>query len=129
MTAVLFVIAARLSTVTGSILVGFIAAVALAPTAARLRSRGPLVGTLMAFFVTVALGSPTDIVIMAIFTVVINLIQGNLITPLVCGRTINLHPAGVAVAGISGMFLVVPFIAIATAVWPSITAAISVEPG
>jgi predicted PurR-regulated permease PerM len=62
---------------------------------------------------------------MLIYTVVFNIVQGNFVTPLVYGRTLSLHPAvillaipaGNEVAGILGMFLVVPFVAIVAATW------------
>ena len=54
---------------------------------------------------------------MAIYTLVFNIIQGNFVTPLVYGKAVSLHPAivllavpiGNALAGIVGMFLVVPW--------------------
>ena len=62
---------------------------------------------------------------MLIFTVIFNIIQGNFVTPLVYGRTFSLHPAiillaipaGYEIAGILGMFVVIPFIAIVAATW------------
>ena len=53
---------------------------------------------------------------MFIYTIVFNIIQGNFVTPLVYGKAVSLHPAivllavpiGNALAGIVGMFLVVP---------------------
>ena len=56
---------------------------------------------------------------MFVYTIVFNLVQGNIVTPLVYGRAVNLHPAvvllaipaGGAVAGIAGMFLAVPLLA------------------
>ena len=57
---------------------------------------------------------------MFVYTIVFNLIQGNVVTPLVYNRAVNLHPAivllaipaGAAVAGIAGMFLAVPILAV-----------------
>ena len=53
---------------------------------------------------------------MFIYTIVFNIVQGNFVTPLVYGKAVSLHPAivllavpiGNALAGIVGMFLVVP---------------------
>ena len=53
---------------------------------------------------------------MFVYTIVFNLIQGSYVAPIVYGRALSLHPAivlvavpvGGAVAGILGMFLVVP---------------------
>jgi predicted PurR-regulated permease PerM len=105
---------------------------------------GGFVTTAMAVLIAVAVGTTTDVVIMLIYTVVFNIVQGNFVTPLVYGRTLSLHPAvillaipaGNEVAGILGMFLVVPFVAIVAATWrtaletidPSAPEAMAVEP-
>jgi predicted PurR-regulated permease PerM len=94
---------------------------------------GSFVTTALAFLVAVAAGTTTDIAIMAVYTLVLNIIQGNFVTPLVYARTLSLHPAivllaipaGGAVAGILGMFLAVPIIAVVSAVWRPIFAAIT----
>jgi predicted PurR-regulated permease PerM len=86
---------------------------------------GSLLTTLLAFFITVAVGDPVDILIMLIWTVVFNLVQGNIVAPVVYSRTTNIHPAIVlvsipaasAVAGILGMFVVVPAIGVVAATW------------
>ena len=86
---------------------------------------GSFVTTAIAFLVAVAVGSTADIVIMAVYTIVFNLIQGSFVAPIVYGRALSLHPAivlvavpvGGAVAGILGMFLVVPIVAIVSATW------------
>ncbi len=57
---------------------------------------------------------------MFVYTIVFNLVQGNIVTPLVYSRTVSLHPAvvllsipaGAALAGIAGMFLIVPILAV-----------------
>ena len=54
---------------------------------------GSFVTTGLAFLVTVATGDPTDIVIMAIFTIVFNIVQGNFVAPIVYSRVVSLHPA------------------------------------
>ena len=89
---------------------------------------GDLIATILGFLVAVAVGSPTDIVLMAVFTVVINIVQGNIIAPLVYRRTVSLHPAivlmaapaGAALGGMMGMFLVVPFLGIIAASWRTV---------
>jgi predicted PurR-regulated permease PerM len=86
---------------------------------------GGFVSTALAFLVAVAVGESSDIVIMAIFTIVFNIAQGNFVAPLVYGKAVNLHPAvillaipaGSAVAGIIGMFLVVPFLGMIAVTW------------
>jgi predicted PurR-regulated permease PerM len=89
---------------------------------------GSFIATGLAFLVTVSVGDTTDIVIMAIFTIVFNIAQGNFVAPLVYGRAVSLHPAvvllaipaGNAVAGIIGMFLVVPFLGIVAISWRTV---------
>ena len=89
---------------------------------------GGFITTGMAFLIAVAFGTPTEIVIMFIYTIVINIVQGNIVTPLVYGRAVNLHPAvvllaipaGGAVAGIAGMFLAVPLLALVAASWRTV---------
>ncbi len=86
---------------------------------------GSFATTALAFLIAIAVGTTADIVVMGIFTVIFNIIQGNIVTPLVYGRTLGLHPAvilmaipaGNQIAGILGMFLVVPFVAVAAAIW------------
>ena len=62
---------------------------------------------------------------MAIYTLVFNIVQGNFVAPLVYGKTVELHPAivllaipaGGQIAGIIGMFLVVPFLGVVATTW------------
>jgi putative heme transporter len=96
---------------------------------------GSFLATGLAFLVTVAAGSTTDIAIMAIWTIVFNIAQGNFVAPLVYGRAVSLHPAvvllaipaGNAIAGVMGMFLVVPFLGVVAVSWRTILHA--VDPG
>jgi predicted PurR-regulated permease PerM len=89
---------------------------------------GSILTTGLAFLVTVATGSQTDIVIMAIFTIVFNIVQGNFVAPIVYSRVVSLHPAvvlvaipaGNEIAGVIGMFLVVPFLGVVSAVWRTV---------
>ena len=77
---------------------------------------GSILTTGLAFLVTLALGTPQDAAIMGVYTIVFNVVQGNFVAPIVYGRAVNIHPAivllaipaGAALAGIAGMFLVVP---------------------
>jgi putative heme transporter len=89
----------------------------------------PLVGsavtTGLAVLIALAVGTPFDVVVMGIWTIVFNIVQGNFVTPLVYARIFSVHPAiillaipaGSEVAGVLGMFLVVPFLAIIVAIW------------
>ncbi len=89
---------------------------------------GGAVATGLGFLIAIAFGTPTTIVLMAIFTIVINVVIGNFVAPLVLGRTVSIHPAivllaapaGAAIGGLIGMFLIVPMIAIFMATWRSV---------
>ena len=93
---------------------------------------GSFVTTGLAFLVTVSTGDTTDIVVMGIFTIVFNIVQGNVVAPIVYGRAVNLHPAivlmaipaGAAIAGVAGMFLVVPFLGVVKTTWGSLLQAL-----
>jgi predicted PurR-regulated permease PerM len=96
---------------------------------------GSAITTGLALLVAIALGDSSDVVIMVIYTIVFNIVQGNFVTPLVYGRSLSLHPAvvlmaipvGAAIAGILGMFLVVPIAAIVAATWRLVLRAIADE--
>jgi predicted PurR-regulated permease PerM len=89
---------------------------------------GGAIGTLLGFLVAVAVGSTTDIILMAIFTIVFNIVQGNIVTPLVYGKTVSIHPAvvllaipaGGAIAGIIGMIMIVPVLGIVAKTWRTV---------
>ena len=73
---------------------------------------------------------------MAIFTIVFNIVQGNIVAPIVYSRVVSLHPAvvlvaipaGNAVAGVIGMFLVVPFLGVVATVWRTVLHVLDTEP-
>ena len=97
---------------------------------------GQFVTSLIGFLVAVAFGTTEDILIMGIWTAVFNVVQGSVIAPLVYGRAVSLHPAMVLIvipaggelAGILGMFLAVPVVGIAGAVWRHVLAAVGEVP-
>jgi predicted PurR-regulated permease PerM len=97
---------------------------------------GSMITTGLAFLVTVATGTPTDIAIMGIFTIVFNIVQGNFVAPIVYSKVVSLHPAvvlvaipaGSEIAGIAGMFLVVPFLGVIAAVWRTVLRVLDTEP-
>ena len=97
---------------------------------------GGFITTGLAFLIAVAYGTPTQIVIMFIYTIVFNLIQGNVVTPLVYNRAVNLHPAivllaipaGGAIAGIAGMFLAVPILAVIATTWRTVLYVLDDQP-
>lgn len=89
---------------------------------------GGALTTLLALLVAIAVGDTLDIVVMVIWTLVFNIVQGNVVAPLVYNRTTDIHPAivlaaipaGSAVAGILGMFLVVPVLGVVGTTWRSV---------
>ena len=97
---------------------------------------GGLITTLIAFFIAVQVGEPIDILVMFIWTIVFNLVQGNIVSPIVYGRTVHIHPAvallaipaGGAVAGLLGMFVVVPAIGVVAATWRTVLAVMGNQP-
>ena len=97
---------------------------------------GQFVTSPIAFLITVAFGTTQDIIFMALWTAVFNIVQGSVIAPLVYGRAVSLHPAivlivipaGYTLAGVLGMFLAVPVVGIAGAVWRHVLAAIGEIP-
>jgi predicted PurR-regulated permease PerM len=96
---------------------------------------GGFIATFLAFLVAVAVGEPRDVVIMAIYTVVMNIVQGNVLAPIVYSKAVSLHPAivllatpaGSAIAGIFGAFFVVPVLAVVAASWRAVLRV--VDPG
>jgi len=97
---------------------------------------GGFITTGLAFLIAVGNGSPTQIAIMFVYTIVFNLIQGNVVTPLVYNRAVNLHPAivllaipaGAAIAGIPGMFLAVPILAVIATTWRTVLYVLDDQP-
>ena len=89
---------------------------------------GSLLMTGLAFLIAVQAGTTVDIVVMGIWTLVFNIVQGNVVAPAVYNRTTSIHPAVVlacipaasAVAGILGMFLVVPVLGVVLSTWRTI---------
>jgi predicted PurR-regulated permease PerM len=94
---------------------------------------GSLISTCIAFLIAVAVGDPIDVVIMGIWTIVFNLVVGNVVSPLVYERTVHIHPAivlvaipaGSAIAGPIGMFVAVPAVGIVAATWRTVMALLS----
>jgi predicted PurR-regulated permease PerM len=92
---------------------------------------GSAITTGFALLVTIAVGDPTDIAVMLAFTVIFNIVQGSFLAPLVYSRAVDLHPAvvllsipaGGAVAGITGMILIVPLLGVVAATWRAVLAA------
>ena len=97
---------------------------------------GQFVTSMIGFLIAVAFGTTQDVIVMGIWTAVLNVVQGSVIAPLVYGRAVSLHPAMVLIvipaggelAGILGMFLAVPLVGIIGAVWRNLLAAIGEVP-
>ena len=97
---------------------------------------GGFITTGIAFLIAIGYGTSTQIAIMFVWTIVFNLVQGNIVTPLVYRRSVNLHPAvvllaipaGGAVAGVAGMFLAVPILAVIAATWRTILSVLGDRP-
>jgi predicted PurR-regulated permease PerM len=96
---------------------------------------GGFISTGIAFLLTVAFGSPADILIMGVWTIVFNIVTGNIVAPVVYGRTVHIHPAivlvaipaGAAIAGMLGMFIVVPVLGVVAATWRTVLAIMSLR--
>lgn len=89
---------------------------------------GSFIATGLAFLIAVAVGDTFDVVVMGIWTLVFNIVAGNIVAPVVYGRTVHIHPAivlvaipaGAAVAGPIGMFVVVPALGIVAVTWRTV---------
>ena len=98
---------------------------------------GGFISTGLAFLLTVAFGTPEAVIVMGIWTVVFNIVTGNVVGPLVYGKAVSLHPAvvlmavpaGAAVAGMLGMFVVVPALGVVAATWRTVLALIGQRRG
>ena len=98
---------------------------------------GQAATSLLAFLVAFKYGTTQDIIIMGLYTIVMNVVQGSVIAPLLYGRAVSIHPAivlmaipaGGELAGVLGMFLAVPIIGVIAAVWRNLLTALGSEPG
>ena len=85
---------------------------------------GAVVAGVIAALVTLVTSGLTDALIVTAVTVVINQLEGDILQPLVMGKSLNLHPvailvalaAGGILAGVPGAFLAVPVAAVAATV-------------
>jgi predicted PurR-regulated permease PerM len=96
---------------------------------------GGFISTGLAFLISIQFGSTSDIVVMGVWTLVFNIVTGNIVGPLVYQRTVHIHPAVVlvaipaagAIAGVVGMFLVVPAIGVVAATWRTVIAVMNAD--
>ena len=71
------------------------------------------------------------------WTMVFNIVQGNVIAPVVYARTVHIHPAvvllaipaGAAIAGIPGMFIAVPAIGVVAVAWRPVLSVLGMRGG
>jgi putative heme transporter len=85
---------------------------------------GAVVAGAVAALVTLVTSGITDALIVTAVTIVINQLEGDILQPLVMGKSLNLHPvailvaltAGGILAGVPGAFLSVPVAAVAATV-------------
>jgi predicted PurR-regulated permease PerM len=88
---------------------------------------GATVAGAVATLVALATEGPVTALIVLAVVVAVNQIEGDVLAPVVLGRSVSLHPlaillaltAGTIVAGIIGAILAVPFTAV---VWSGVTA-------
>jgi predicted PurR-regulated permease PerM len=86
---------------------------------------GSLIVTLIGFLIAASVGSTADLILYSIYTIVFNIVQGNVVAPLVYSKTVSVHPAvvllaapaGAAIGGFIGMVLMVPVIAMIQQTW------------
>jgi putative heme transporter len=86
---------------------------------------GSLIVTLIGLLIAVSVGSTADVILYSIYTIVFNIVQGNIVAPLVYSKTVSVHPAvvllaapaGAAIGGFIGMVLIVPIIAMIQQTW------------
>jgi len=88
----------------------------------------PIIGAFasgaIAVLVTLVTNSPKDAIIILVVIVVVQQLEGNVLSPMLQGKTMNLHPAivlmgvtgGGSLFGITGAFLAIPVIATVAAV-------------
>lgn len=97
---------------------------------------GQALTSLLAFLVAFKYGTTQDVIIMGLYTIVMNVVQGSFIAPIVYGRAVSIHPAivllaipaGNELAGVLGMFLAVPVVGVFAATWRNLLTALGTEP-
>ncbi|MGJ9421384.1 AI-2E family transporter [Aeromicrobium sp. CF3.5] len=85
---------------------------------------GAVISGLVAVLVTLVTNSPQDALIALIIVIAVQQLEGNVLSPLLQGKSLNLHPAvvllgvtaGGTLFGITGAFLAVPVVATAAEV-------------
>ena len=93
---------------------------------------GGYISTGIALLIAWQVGTPLEFWIMFAWTMVFNIVQGNVVAPIVYGKTVHIHPAivllaipaGAAAAGILGMFIAVPAIGVVAVSWRAVIRAL-----
>ena len=89
---------------------------------------GSALTTLIADLPAISTGEPLVFIVFIGFTLVFNVVQGNIVQPLVFSRGVNIHqtvvllaiPAGGALGEIQGMFLMVPILGVVATTWRTV---------
>ena len=86
---------------------------------------GGFITTTILVLVTLSTQGIGAVVLLLIGITIVNVVNGNILGPVIYGKTVSIHPAlvlvslpaGAAVAGIIGLFVAIPLVAIVLAVW------------
>jgi predicted PurR-regulated permease PerM len=86
---------------------------------------GGFITTTILVLVTLSTQGIGAVVFLLIGITIVNVVNGNILGPVIYGKTVSIHPAlvlvslpaGAAVAGILGLFVAIPLVAIVLAVW------------
>ena len=86
---------------------------------------GGFITTTILVLVTLSTQGISAVVLLLIGITIVNVVNGNILGPVIYGKTVSIHPAlvlvslpaGAAIAGIIGLFVAIPLVAIVLAVW------------
>ena len=86
---------------------------------------GGFITTTILVLVTLSTQGIGAVVLLLIGITIVNVVNGNILGPVIYGKTVSIHPAlvlvslpaGAAIAGIIGLFVAIPLVAIVLAVW------------
>ena len=86
---------------------------------------GGFITTTILVLVTLSTQGISAVILLLIGITIVNVVNGNILGPVIYGKTVSIHPAlvlvslpaGAAIAGIIGLFVAIPLVAIVLAVW------------
>ena len=86
---------------------------------------GGFITTTILVLVTLSTQGIGAVILLLIGITIVNVVNGNILGPVIYGKTVSIHPAlvlvslpaGAAIAGIIGLFVAIPLVAIVLAVW------------